>query len=138
MAQALAIINFDQMAADLRCLMWRQRDGDVVCRVSALALVLEGKSRAEATALSGMQRQILRDWVRRYNAEGVSGLTSREASVRRPELSEAPMQELKALVIKGPDRETDKVVRWRCIDLKALAAPRFSAGVHERTIGKWL
>jgi transposase len=30
------------------------------------------------------------------------------------------------------------VVRWRCVDLKAEVARRFSVQVHENTIGRWL
>ena len=48
------------------------------------------------------------------------------------------MAELKALVIKGPDPATDKVVRWRCLDLRQEVARRFDVEVHESTIGKWL
>ena len=48
------------------------------------------------------------------------------------------MAELKALVIKGPDPETDRVVRWRCVDLRGEVAERFAVTVDERTIGKWL
>jgi len=85
-----------------------------------------------------MDRQTLRDWVHRYNAAGIAGLTSRCSSGRPPALDEAQMDELKALVIKGPDPETDKVVRWRCLDLRGQVAQRFTVTVHERTIGKWL
>jgi transposase len=45
---------------------------------------------------------------------------------------------LKALVIKGPDPEKDKVVRWRCLDLRGEIARRFALEVHESTVGKWL
>nr|WP_159014514.1 winged helix-turn-helix domain-containing protein [Acidisoma sp. S159] len=45
---------------------------------------------------------------------------------------------MKALVIAGPDPERDKVVRWRCVDLREEVARRFSVEVHESTIGKWL
>ena len=48
------------------------------------------------------------------------------------------MAELKALVLKGPDPATDKVVRWRCLDLREEVARRFNVTVHESTIGKWL
>ena len=39
------------------------------------------------------------------------------------------MAELKALVLKGPDPETDNVVRWRCLDLRSQVAERFSVTV---------
>jgi hypothetical protein len=41
-------------------------------------------------------------------------------------------------VVKGPDPEKDKVIRWRCLDLQAEIARLFSVRVHESTVGKWL
>jgi transposase len=104
----------------------------------ALALVLDRYSRTEAAALSGMDRQTLRDWVHRYNAFGVEGLKSRSSPGRPASLSEQQMAELRELVIKGPDPARDKVVRWRCVDLQAEVARRFCVEVHENTIGRWL
>ena len=101
-------------------------------------VVLEGYSRTEAAELSGMDRQTLRDWVHRYNDEGIDGLKSRSAPGRAPVLTEEQLAELKALVIQGPDPMTHQVVRWRCVDLRAEVARRFSVEVHESTIGKWL
>jgi transposase len=138
MTQAIAITNLGYSAADFRLLASKTKDGQVVRRLLALALVLEGKSRTEAAQMSGMERQTLRDWVHRYNAEGLSGLSSRVSSGPAPKLSEAQMATLKALVVNGPDPETDKVVRWRCADLREQIAHRFSVDVHERTVGKWL
>jgi hypothetical protein len=43
----------------------------------ALALVLEGASRTDAAQAAGMDRQTLRDWVHRYNDEGLAGLSDR-------------------------------------------------------------
>ena len=37
------------------------------------------RSRTEAAQAAGMDRQTLRDWVHRYNEEGLSGLTDEEA-----------------------------------------------------------
>ena len=48
------------------------------------------------------------------------------------------MAELRELVVAGPDPETHKVVRWRCVDLRAEVARRYAVSVPERTIGKWL
>ena len=52
---------------------FRVKDGRVSRRLLAIALVLEGTSRKVAAESCGMDRQTLRDWVRRYNAEGVEG-----------------------------------------------------------------
>jgi transposase len=91
----------------------------VVRRLLAIALVLDGHSREEAAQLSGMDRQTLRDWVHRYNAEAVAGLQSRCSPGRPSALNESQMEELRSLVLQGPDLERNKVVRWRCADLHA-------------------
>ncbi|NVN10664.1 helix-turn-helix domain-containing protein [Nguyenibacter vanlangensis] len=104
----------------------------------ALAMVIEGRSRREAAALNGMDRQTLSDWVRRYNAEGMVGLKSRKSPGRTPYLTEAQKAELRRLVIEGPDPVVHKVVRWRCVDLRAEVARRWKIEVHEATIAAWL
>lgn len=138
MGRAIAITNQDHTAEELRHLAARHKDAQVVRRLLVLALILDGTCRTEAARQTGMDRQTLCDWVHRYNAAGVVGLTSRVAPGPVPKLSETQMAALKALVIEGPDPETDGVVRWRCVDLRAQVARRFSVDVHERTLGKWL
>ena len=138
MGQAITITNLDHSAAGLRHLAGKAKDGRVVRRLLALALLLEGKSRAEAAMQSGMQRQTLRDWVHRYNAAGVAGLASRVGLGPPPRLNDQQMAELKALVVAGPDPEKDGVVRWRCVDLREQIIQRFSVTLHERSVGKLL
>lgn len=41
-------------------------------------------------------------------------------------------------MLKGPDPKVHKVMRWRCVDLRAEVARRFSVTVDEITIGRWL
>ena len=101
-------------------------------------LILEGHPRREAAERSGMDRQTLRDWVHRYNDEGVAGLCSIRTGGHPASLTEAQMAELRELTINGPDPEKHKVVRWRCVDLREEVARRFTVTVTEGTIGKWL
>jgi transposase len=138
MGGKLEITRSDHTSTALRALSGRCTDGAQVRRLLALALVLDGYSRTEAATLNGMDRQTLRDWVHRYNAEGVEGLKSRSSPGRAPALSEAQMAELRELVIQGPDPAIHKVARWRCVDLQAEVARRFSVEVHENTISRWL
>lgn len=138
MGRAIAITRTEHSAVALRAIAARAEDGDLACRLLAIALVLEGCSRAEAARQCGMDRQTLRDWAHRYNAEGVAGLATRHRSGRPPQLTAAQLSELKDLVIEGPDPAVHGVVRWRCIDLCGVVAERFTVTVHERTIGKWL
>jgi hypothetical protein len=51
------------------------------------ALVLEGKSRGEAATSCGMDRQILCDWVHRYNSKGLKGLHYRTSPGAKPKLA---------------------------------------------------
>src|ERR1035437_5449805 len=136
MSAAVKISRTDHTAEALRGLAAKSNDGGQVRRLLALALILEGHSREVAAELAGMERQTLPDWVHRYNAQGVAGLCSIRIGGRRCYLSEAQMAELKAVAIKGPDPETDKVVRWRCVDFRDAVARRFTVTVTERTIAK--
>jgi|SRR4051794_29801919 transposase len=138
MSAALGITRTDHTSTDLRALSRHCADGAQVCRLLALALVLDGRPRSETAALNGMDWQTLRDWVQRYNADGVEGLKSRQPPGRVPALSEQQMAELRDLVVKGPDSAKDRMVRWRCVDIQAEVARRFSVDVHVHTIGKWI
>jgi transposase len=138
MGTALQITRTDHTSGTLRALSSKCRDGAQVRRLLALAMVLDGHPRSEAASSNGMDRQTLRDWVHRYNEEGVEGLKTRPIPGRTRYLTEQQMAELHELVVKGPDLATDKVVRWRCVDLLAVVKCRFSVEVHESTIGKWL
>ena len=138
MGAPLEITRTEYTGAELRALSSRCPDGAQVRRILALAMVLEGRCRSEAAELNGMDRQTLRDWVHRYNAVGVEGLKSRRSPGRAPALSALQRAELLDLVIKGPDPQINGVVRWRCVDLQAEVARRFSIKVHENTIGRWL
>ena len=137
MGVAVFVTRLDHSSSELRSLA-RMEAGAVTCRILAIAHVLDGASRAEAASLCGMDRQTLRDWVHRFNADGIEGLTNKVGSGRPPALSEQQMAELKAVVLAGPDLEQDGVVRWRCCDLQGVIATRFGVALHERTVGKLL
>jgi transposase len=138
MGRPIEITRLDLSATELRELATRTRDGAVVRRLLAIALILEGRSREEATRLSGMDRQTLPDWVHRYNADGVAGLSSRWGPGRPPALNETQMEELRSLVLAWPYLERNKVVRWRCVDLRAEIATRWSVTLTKGTIGRLL
>jgi transposase len=138
MGKPVEIIRDENSAAELRALASSTRDGRVVRRLLALALVLEGESREEAAQLNGMDRQTLRDWVHRYNEEGVAGLYPRAVPGRPGALTNEQMEEVRAMVLAGPDPEIEGVVRWRCTDLREAIAARWSVTLHVRTVGRLL
>ena len=135
---AIAITRRDPTAAELRTEAGRTKDARSARRMLALALVLEGKDRTTAAETCGMDRQTLRDWVQRYNAEGLSGLVNRRAPARPRQLAPEQMAALATWVEAGPDPERDGVVRWRRKDLQRRIEGAFGVEVHERTVGKYL
>jgi transposase len=138
MSAAVVITRTDHLPVELRAFAARSDNAAKTRRLLAVAMVLEGTSRRDAARQSGMDRQTLRDWVHRYNEVGVDGLVSRKSPGAAPKLSAAQMSELRSLVLAGPDPKIDKVVRWRCRDLREEVIQRFSVTVPERTIAKWL
>jgi transposase len=135
---AVAVTRLDLDARDLRREATRCRDAKAARRMLALALVLEGASREAAARHAGMDRQTLRDWVHRDNAEGLAGLRDRPHRGPAPRLTQEQLTELARLVEDGPDPEQDGVVRWRRVDLQAVIAQRFGVQLHERSVGKVL
>ncbi len=125
-------------AEELRRKAGRVRDVNQSRRLLALAQVLDGASRGDAARNAGMERQTLRDWVHRYNAEGVEGLFDRPRSGRKPRLNEGQFAEFDKIVETQPDPVADGVVRWRCADLKAQIAKRFGVALSERSVGRIL
>jgi len=138
MAAAVAITRLELTAADLRAAAKRTDDADAARRMLALALVLEGKSRSEAAMICGMERQILCDWVHRYNSEGVGGLHNRTAPGAKPKLSPEQEREVAELVRNGPDLVEHGVVRWRRIDLARVIEQRYGVKLAERSVGALL
>lgn len=138
MGAVVAIRRHDLTARELRVAASRERDGAAARRMLAIALVLEGSDRKTAAETCGMDRQTLRDWVHRYNAEGLRGLHDRKPAGRQSKLTRAQTAELAAWVEAGPDPDRHGVVRWRRVDLRDELARRFGVALHERSVGKML
>jgi transposase len=138
MGAAVAITRVDLTASELRKAARKEKNSTVARRILAIALVLEGLDRKKAAESCGMDRQTLRDWVHRYNAEGLAGLRSRKPMGSRSRLTTEQRAELAALVEAGPDLEQHGVVRWRRVDLRDELERRFGVKLHERSVGKVL
>lgn len=135
---AVSITRMGHTAAGLRGLAAKSDNAAATRRLLALALVLDGHKRAEAARLSGMDRQTLRDWVHRCNAQGAPGLADRHGGGVARRLLAEQEAEVADWVRNGPDVATDKVVRWRCVDIQARIAALFGVALHERSVGKLL
>ena len=134
----IAVTRTDLTAKELRAASSTAPSIPAARRMLALALVLEGADRSTAARSCGMDRQTLRDWAHRYNAEGLTGLADRKAPGRAAKLTPEQKQHLAALLEAGPDVAKDGVVRWRRVDLQARIKELFGVEMHERTVGKQL
>ena len=83
-----------------------------------------------------MDRQTLRDWVHRTNADGLVGLSDRRGAVG-PKRRLSPEQEAEVAhwVRRGPDLSEHGVVRGRRADLARAIAARFGVVLAERSVG---
>jgi transposase len=131
------ISRLEHDAAALRAAAAASSDAKVTRRVLAIALVLEGRPRTEAAQTCGMDRQILRDWVIRYNERGIDGLSDQRGGGRPPKLETAEKAQLAKWVRQGPDPE-DGLVRWRLSDLRRRLMDRCFVIMDERSISRIL
>jgi transposase len=137
MSAAIALRD-DFDATQLRVLAGRVKDANQARRLLAIAAVYEGMDREEAACIGGMDRQTLRDWVHRFNAQGPDGLINIKPPGRRARLSEEQKEKLCELVGVGPDPQIDGVARWRCVDLKRVLGERFGVDLSEVRLGRVL
>src|ERR1041385_9245306 len=138
MGKAIAITRRELTASELRAVATKAKDVSAARRMLCLAMVLEGADRTTAAESCGMDRQTLRDWVHRYNAEGLPGLHDRKRPGARPKLTAEQRATLAAMVEAGPDPQVHGVVRWRRVDLRDELQRQFGVELHERSVGKVL
>jgi hypothetical protein len=89
----------DCAAEELRALARRSKDVNQSRRLPSLAAVRDGMDRGSAAMISGMDRQRLRDWVHRFNADGPAGLLDQ---------TEGPKPRLSAEQLCGRSRPSSR------------------------------
>lgn len=131
-------IRRDRTPAMLRKLAKTEEDARVARRLLAIANALDGMDRKAAAQAAGMDRQALRDWVIRYNAQGIDGLRDRWGSGRQPRLEPDELAQLYAVVMAGPDPERDGICAFTREDLVRICEQRFGKTMHRATMGRQL
>ena len=127
-------LRTDLPATELRRRAKIETDG----RASRRMLALEGASREDAARLAGMDRQSLRDWVHRFNAEGIEGLRDRPHTGRPSRLTEGQMASFRAVVLRAPEIEKDGVSSWTAKDLCRIVEQRYKVSYSENGMLKLL
>lgn len=92
----------DSRASDVRAHARRAKDPAQMCRLLAIATILDGGTRSDAARTGGVTLQIVRDWVLRFNAEGPQGLRTRKAPGPPTILNDRHRRALKDIIDAGP------------------------------------
>ncbi|MEF2074952.1 IS630 family transposase [Consotaella aegiceratis] len=125
-------------AGELRAMARRETNGRVASRMLAIANALDGMSRADAARAAGMDRQTLRDWVVRYNEDGIAGLCDLPKGHPAPRLTEGELAALSAVIFRGPDPETDGVSTWTLSELCRWIEAHFGKSLHPASLSRIL
>ena len=137
MAKAIAL-RTDHGADDLRRLARASRDAAQTRRLLALAAIRDGASRTEAARIGGVGLQIVRDWVLRFDAEGLAGLVDRKVPGRTPLLTSEQRAAFVQALEAGPKPEVHGAVRWRLVDLARWLQDEFGVSLSRQTLGREL
>jgi len=128
------VVRTDYSSKELRRLSTRVKDAGQARRLLAIAAVLGGASREEAAKIGGMDRQTLRDWVIRFNEQGLDGLINKSSPGAPGKLTEEHKAFLARLVDEGPIPAVHGVVRWRACDLIMRLQEEFGLSVSDDTV----
>lgn len=126
--------DFD--AEGLRRLARQSKHAAQARRLLALALIYDGGSRLDAARLGNVTRQIVRDWVMRFNANGPDGLIDGKAPGPKSLLNDVQRASLAKAIERGPTPYLDGVVRWRLCDLAQWIWEEFRVSVSEQTLSR--
>jgi transposase len=125
----------DYSCVDVRAHARRCKDGPQVRRLLAIATILDGGSRSDAALVGGVTRQIVRDWVLRFNAEGPEGLATRKAPGPQTILNDGHRRALGEIIETGPIPAAHGTVRWRIIDLAQWLWDEFKVSISKQALG---
>ena len=133
MGTAIAV-RTDFSSREPRRLATRVKDAAQARRLLAIAAVLDGATREDAGKIGGMDRQTLRDWVIRFNDQGLDGLINKSSPGAPGKLSKEHKAFLARLVEEGPISAVHGVVRWRACDLIMRLHEEFGISVSDDTV----
>ena len=113
-------------ATELAKLAKRERDARIRGRIVAVRYLRLGHTVPQASRALGMSERQLRNWVHRYNAEGVAGLRDRPRPGQPPHLAVDQVERFKQRIRKGA-RSEDRVCVLRGMDVRRILQKEFEA-----------
>jgi transposase len=131
-------LRTDFNAPQLRTHAKKTKDAAQARRLLALAAIYNGAARTAAAKIGDVTLQIVRDWVLRFNANGLFGLVDRKAPGQPSRLQDTHRAALAAVIESGPDPAVHGVVRWRVIDLCQWLWAEFHVCIAKSTLSREL
>lgn len=111
---------------DFRRIIRNEADGRVRQRLLGMLHMLQGRSVPQAAWAIGLSQRKLRNWVHRFNSDGIDGLRDRPRSGRPSFLTQQQKASLRARIEAGPT-EADAVVRFRWHDMQRILRDEYGA-----------
>ena len=117
-----------------------QRDFDALekRRFQAIRLWERGRNQSEIARQLRVVRQTVARWVQQYRAQGKSARQKAGRAGRKPRLSEKQRQQLKKLLLAGPERLGYETPLWTCPRVAHLIEQEFGVRYHEGHVWKIL
>ena len=126
MSAKIPVTRTDHTPEDLRALAAQHKYRDCRVRLRAIALIIEDElSRGEIACGVGVDVQTLRDWVVRYNAQGLDGLRDAPRSGRPRKLDARQTAELVSKIEAGTDPDAGEPSRWTLATVRQWIKDRF-------------
>jgi transposase len=111
-------------ATELRKFIRRERRAPIVRRLQAVLGALEGETAKNLAPRVQLCERVLRDWVSRYNREGLAGLEDQPGRGRKPALRPEQERQLQARIRAGATAD-DGVCTLRGEDVRRILAEEF-------------
>ena len=131
-------LRSDFTAAQMRAAARKTKDGPQARRLLALATIYDGGTRGEAAKVGGVTLQIVRDWVLRFNADGVTGVIDCKAPGQPSRLDATHRAALVGQIESRPIPAVHGVMRWRVVDLCQWLFGEYKVSVAKQTLSREL
>ncbi len=125
-------------SGELRRLARYESNRRAAMRMIGIAETIDGADRVAAARRADMSDQALRDAIKRYNAEGLEGLHDRPRPGRPCKLTEVQRAQLREIVVKGPDVETDGLSAFTRDDLVKISRDKWEVTYNPTSVGRIL
>lgn len=128
----LTIADSPAMILALQDEIRRSQEARYDHRLHGILLVAHGKSCAEVAQLLGDSPRTVQYWIRRFEAEGLSGLVEDQRSGRPARLSAEQLQEIEAALRSSPTEVGLPVNLWDGKALSEFIQQRFGVNLGVR------